>query len=52
MGNRWCLVKQARSAPYPNPMYMANKSQQQPRMFYPGTNQVTTWVVIFCIRGA
>ncbi len=31
---------QRRPAPYPNPMYMANKRQQQPGMFHPAMNQV------------
>ena len=31
---------QRRPAPYPNPMYMANKRQQQPGMFHSGMNQV------------
>ena len=30
-----------RPAPYPNPMYMANKRQQQPGMFHPSINQVS-----------
>jgi hypothetical protein len=35
---------QRRPAPYPNPMYMANKRQQQPGMFHPGMNQVN-WLI-------
>ena len=34
---------QRRPAPYPNPMYMANKRQQQPGMFHPAMNQVRHW---------
>jgi hypothetical protein len=40
MGNRWCLVKWTRPAPYPNPMYMANKGQQQP---YSAAGNVPPW---------